>query len=90
MARRLSDELLRREGAIADADIGKRFCRNCHGGIALDGADERDGDVPHRLVCQRCGGEYGTTLATPYPQLREYSDVTPGFYSSVRGQPIPR
>jgi hypothetical protein len=84
MARRLNDEVLRREGAIPEGQLGKHFCRNCGGGIVLDGTDERVGDVPHRRVCPRCGSEYGTTPATLHPQLREYSDVKPGFYSGVR------
>jgi ribosomal protein S27AE len=90
MARRLNDEVLRREGAILEGQLGKQFCRNCGGGIVLDGTDERVGDVPHRRVCPRCGSEYGTTLATLHPPLREYSDVKPGFYSSVRDQPSQR
>jgi len=90
MARRLNDEVLRREGAIPEGQIGKQFCRNCGGGIVLDGTDERDADVPRRRVCPRCGGEYGTTLSTLHPPLREYSDVRPGFYSSERDQPSQR
>jgi ribosomal protein S27AE len=87
MARRLSDDVLRREGAIAEGQIGRQFCRNCGGGIVLDGSDHRERDVPHRRVCPRCGCEYGTTLATLHPPLEEYSVVRPGFYASVRDQP---
>ena len=83
MARRLNDEVLRREGTIPEGQIGRQFCRNCGGGIVLDGADGRAGDVPRRRVCPRCGGEYGTTLAALHPPLREYSDVRTDFYSSV-------
>jgi hypothetical protein len=90
MARRLNDEVLRREGAIPEGQLGKQFCRNCGGGIVLDGTDHREKEVPHRRVCPRCGGEYGTTIAELHPPLREYSDVRPGFYSSVRDQPSQR
>ena len=86
MARRLSDDVLRREGAILESQIGKQFCRNCGGGIVRDGTDHRE-QVPHRRVCPRCNGEYGTTLATLHPPLEDYSVVKPGFYSKMQAQP---
>jgi hypothetical protein len=86
MARRLSDDVLQREGAIPEGQIGKQFCRNCGGGIVRDGTDHRE-QAPHRRVCPRCNGEYGTTLATLHPPLEDYSDVRPGFYSKVQDQP---
>jgi hypothetical protein len=83
MAKRLNDDVLRREGAILESQIGRQFCRNCGGGIVLDAVDRRDADVPHRRICRKCGGEYGTTMATPYPRLTEYSNARPGFYSHL-------
>ncbi len=90
MAKRLSDDVLRREGAVSEAQLGRQFCRNCGGGIILDDADRRDMSVPHRRICRKCGSEYGTTPATLYPSRGEYSDVRPGFYSSSSDQPIQR
>jgi ribosomal protein S27AE len=90
MAKRLNDDVLRREGVVLESQIGRQFCRNCGGGIVLDAADHRDADVPHRRVCRKCGGEYGTTLATLHPRATEYSNVRPGFYSSSSDQPSQR
>ncbi len=90
MAKRLSDVVLRREGAATEDQLGRQICRNCGGGIVLDGADRREMNVPHRLVCRNCGSEYGTTQATLYPSRSEYSNVKPGFYSSPIDQPSQR
>jgi hypothetical protein len=90
MAKRLSDDVLRREGVISEDQLGRELCRNCGGGIVLDDADRRDMTVPHRRICRNCGSEYGTTRATLYPSRAEYSDVKPGFYSSSVDQPSQR
>jgi hypothetical protein len=82
MAKRLSDDVLRREGVVSEDQLGREFCRNCGGSIVVDGADHRDLSVPHRRICRNCGSEYGTTRATLYPPRSEYSDVRPDFYSS--------
>ncbi|MET0152873.1 MAG: hypothetical protein ABW298_09735 [Candidatus Binatia bacterium] len=90
MAKRLGDDVLRREGAISEDQLGRQFCRNCGGGIVLDDTDHRGMKVPHRRICRNCGSEYGTTSATLYPSRSEYSDVRPGFYSSPNDQPSQR
>jgi hypothetical protein len=90
MAKRLSDDVLCREGAISEGELGRELCRNCGGGIVLDGADRREMNVPHRRICRNCGSEYGTTRATLYPSLSVYSVVNPGFYSSPADQPSQR
>jgi hypothetical protein len=90
MAKRLRDDVLRPEGAIAEDQLGKQFCRNCGGGIVLDGADRRKMSVPHRRICRNCGGEYGTTRATLYPPRSDYSVVRRDFYSSPSDQPSQR
>ena len=78
MARRLGDGAV--ATAIPNGGVGREFCRNCGGGIIVDGADQRAARVPHRRVCRKCGEEYGTTSATLYPDRYEYSNVKRGFY----------
>jgi hypothetical protein len=82
MARRLDNGAI--ASGIPDAIIGREICRNCGGGIVLDGADHRSTRVPHRRVCRKCGEEYGTTVATLHPSRGEYSTVRRGFYPDER------
>jgi hypothetical protein len=89
MAKRLSDDVLRREGAISEGQLGRQLCRNCGGAIVLNDAG-RDANVPQRRVCRTCGSEYGTTRATLYPARSQYSNVPEGFYSNLIDQPSHR
>ena len=90
MAKRLSDDVLRREGVISEAQFGRQFCRNCGGGIILDDEGHRGRNVPHRRVCRKCGSENGTTRATLYPPRSEYGNAPQGFYSGSSDQPSKR
>lgn len=79
MAKRLSETILGKP--TEDGRVGYEVCRNCGGGIIVDAADHRSGNVPHRRVCRKCGVEYGTTRSTLYPPPSEYGMAPSRFYS---------
>jgi len=78
MAKRLSASLLGKEPLVGQ--IGREICRNCGGGIIVDGADHRAARLPHRRVCRKCGVEYGTTRVALYPGRAEYETLPEGFH----------
>jgi hypothetical protein len=88
MAKRLSEGVLRLRGAGAEGQHGREICRNCGGAIIVEGAD-RDAHTPRRRVCRTCGSEYGTTRASLYPGLGQYSNVSPDFYPNWSDRPRP-
>jgi ribosomal protein L40E len=65
LAKRLSERELENETRIPAEEVGKEICRVCAGGIIVDPANNRPPGLPHRLICRRCGAEYGTTRPVP-------------------------
>ncbi len=56
MARRIEAN-----GGGAAGSPASGLCRICGGGIVVDEEPGRPRDLPRRLVCRKCGAEYGTT-----------------------------
>ena len=79
MAKRLPEKERIEGTRVSETDVGREVCRNCGGDVAVEAADRRSLELPHRRICRTCKAEYGTTAATLYPARKKYDLPAPGF-----------